>query len=239
MISKLTVGLLALTIAGGLSITSLAAGAGSAAASNNCDSTSICTQSNEKTYVQLTDEQKADIIAKAKERLAQGLADGKITQEQYDKAIAAIDNGKLPFLGKGGFFGIAKSELTDEQKAEMIAKAKERLAQSLADGKITQEQYDKAITAIDNGKLPFLGKGGFFGIAKSELTDEQKADIIAKAKERLAQSLADGKITQEQYDKAIAAIDNGKLPMQNRQNRKTARFGCRRGNSEGTSVTGE
>ena len=54
----------------------------------------------------------------------------------------------------GGFFK-ERPELTDEQKVEMQSKMKDRLAQDLADGKITQEQYD----AIINGEIPPMGNG--------------------------------------------------------------------------------
>jgi hypothetical protein len=52
-------------------------------------------------------------------------------------------------------FGIERKELTDEQKAELIKDINENLAKNLSDGNITQEQYDEAIAAIQDGKIPF------------------------------------------------------------------------------------
>ncbi|NCC87007.1 MAG: hypothetical protein EOM05_03940 [Clostridia bacterium] len=176
--------------------------------SNTTISEKSCDKGSMK-KVELTDEQKAEKADKMKETLAQKLDDGSITQEQYDKAIANIADGKKPMiLGEGNK---DRPELTDEQKAEKADKMKETLAQKLEDGSITQEQYDKAIANIADGKKPeILGKGDK---ERPELTDEQKAEMIDKMKETLAQKLEDGSITQEQYDKAIANIADGKRPM--------------------------
>ena len=135
----------------------------------------------------LTDDQKEQLANEAEEKLTQDLADGKISQDQYDKCIEAINNGEMPFFGRFGRDGFG--EMTDEQKAKL----KDELAQKLSDGKITQEQYDKWIEAIDNGETPFFGKFGRGGrgfmseeqrAAMDEmnskwdaLTDEQKAEI--------------------------------------------------------------
>jgi len=151
------------------------------------------------TEPELTDEQKAEMEAKRAEmleeikaRLAQELADGKITQEQYDEKIAAIENGKMHGMrgSKPGFKG-EKPELTDEQKAEMEAKRAEmleeikaHLAQELADGKITQEQYDEKLAAIENGEMHGMrgSRPGCKG-EKPELTDEQKAEMETRRTE--------------------------------------------------------
>lgn len=47
----------------------------------------------------------------------------------------------------------------------------------------------------------------------SELTDEKKAEIQAQHKEKLAQELAEGKISQEQYDKMLKNLENWTFPM--------------------------
>lgn len=65
----------------------------------------------------LTDDQKAQLADEAQEKLGQGIADGTITQEQYDKALEAIDNGEMPFLGKFGRGG--RSEMKEERRAAM------------------------------------------------------------------------------------------------------------------------
>ena len=84
-----------------------------------------------------------------------------------------------------------ESNLTDEQKTEMEAirtemqeEMKARLAQELTDGKITQEQYDEMIVAIENGEMHGMRgcRHGFNG-ERPELTDEQKAEMEAKRAE--------------------------------------------------------
>ena len=148
---------------------------------------------------ELTDEQKSEMEANKTEmqeemraRMAQEFADGKITQEQYDEWITAIENGEMRGIrgGRLGFKG-EMPELTDEQKAEMEAKRAEmqtelkaRLAQELADGKITLEQYDERISAIEKGDIGCMRgvKPGFKG-EMPELTDEQKAEMEAKRAE--------------------------------------------------------
>jgi uncharacterized membrane protein len=112
--------------------------------------------------------------------------------------------------------------MTEEQKAEMQSKMEERLAQALADGKITQEQYDSILDGSCEGRMmhrfgsfcggmmhKFGGRG--FKSEKPDLTDEQKAEMQSKMEERLAQALADGKITQEQYDSILDGTCEGKM----------------------------
>ncbi|MGO1580165.1 MAG: hypothetical protein ACTHWZ_01980 [Peptoniphilaceae bacterium] len=114
----------------------------------------------------------------------------------------------------GGFGNMERPELTEDQKAEMEENMKERLAEQLEDGNITQEEYDQAISDIAEGKRPmFLGRGGFGNMERPELTEEQKAEMEENMKERLAEQLEDGNITQEEYDQAISDIAEGKRPM--------------------------
>ena len=58
------------------------------------------------------------------------------------------------------FYFSENSELTDEEKVEHLERIKEKLAACLADGKMTQEEYDQALADVEAGKLPMLGKGG-------------------------------------------------------------------------------
>jgi len=79
-------------------------------------------------------------------------------------------------LGKGRGRGGETdcTEWTEEQKAEMQTKMKERFEQLLADGKITQEQYDQALNDITEGKIPEIsgiGRGGFHGNKTESTTD--------------------------------------------------------------------
>ena len=86
-----------------------------------------------------------------------------------------------------------RTPLTEEQKAELTLRMEQRLEQDLADGKITQEQYDTMLEASANGERFSFGRarrGGFgemteeqkatmeeFRRNRSELTDEQKAAL--------------------------------------------------------------
>ncbi len=172
----------------------------------------------EKDRPELTEEQKAEMQTKMKERFAQLLSDGQITQEQYDQAMSDITQGKMPEMfdrGRGEFGEKDGTELTEEQKAEMQTKMKERFAQLLSDGKITQEQYDQAISDLAEGKMPEKpgrDKDESGEKNRPELTEEQKSEMLSKIKEKLPQLLADGKITQEQYDQALNDIAEGKMP---------------------------
>lgn len=112
-----------------------------------------------------------------KERFEQLLADGKITQEQYDQAMSDIAEGKAPEMpgrDKDESGEKNRPEMTEEQKSEMLSKMKEKIAQLLADGKITQEQYDLALNDITEGKIPEIsgmGRGGFHGNKTESTTD--------------------------------------------------------------------
>ena len=46
---------------------------------------------------------------------------------------------------------------------------------------------------------------------KVELTDEQKAEVLEKAKAAIDEKLASGELTQEQYDEIAAKIESGDL----------------------------
>jgi len=83
----------------------------------------------------------------------------------------------------------AQVELTEEQIAERVENARERLAQKLADGTITQEEYDERLAAIESGECSVLDRNrdrgnrrgsrdGDTSPHRSErgMTDEQKAD---------------------------------------------------------------
>jgi len=111
--------------------------------------------------MELTEEQIAERAEQMRERLEQRLADGRITQEQYDERIAAIENGEFRGSGRrsrGSGEERERAELTEEQKAERLAQAREKLDQRLADGSITQEEYDEKITVLESGEYPFSGR---------------------------------------------------------------------------------
>ena len=185
----------------------------------------------------ITAEQKAEVQSKMAGRLEQALEDGRITQEQHDAVIDGFQSGEIPDSGWRGFGHGAKGErpeLTDEQMVDMQTKMKARLDQALAEGKLTQEQYDAIINGIQdfqNGEKPSFGEWDFgrgsegersdFGEGKfghgfngemPELTEEQKADMQSRMTGFLDQALESGMITQEQYDAIINAIQTGEMP---------------------------
>ncbi|MCL2663710.1 MAG: SHOCT domain-containing protein [Oscillospiraceae bacterium] len=113
-------------------------------------------------------------------------------------------------------------ELTEEQIAEREEHARERLQQRLDDGRITQDEFNERIAAIDSGEYQFSGRSGRSrdrNVERAELTDDQRAERLANAKERLEQRLADGSITQEEYDEKLAGLESGEYPFSSRDRR--------------------
>ena len=53
-----------------------------------------------------------------------------------------------------------KPELTEEEKAARAEKMKAKLAEKLADGKLTQEEYDAELARIESGDFKPDRKGG-------------------------------------------------------------------------------
>jgi len=70
-----------------------------------------------------------------------------------------------------------------------------------------------------------------------ELTEEQRADRIEQAKEKLEQRLADEKITQEEFDEKMAALESGEYPANSRNKRGGGNKG-HRGNKDVTPAEG-
>jgi sulfur carrier protein ThiS len=232
------------------------------------------------------------------EQIAEAVANGSITQEQADQQLANLKDrltgtfsGELPegrgsAIGRGGLDwdalsatlglspedirtaladGATVAELIAQQGLEqdalvetLSAAMSERLAQAVAEGKLTQEQADTQLAAwqerlagILSGDTPWpidgraseragmmAPRGGFATEALSEalgmtveqvrtaLADGQTvAELIAQQgleidtvvdalfapeAERLAQAVTDGKITQEQSD-ALMALHKASL----------------------------
>lgn len=165
-----------------------ASGVTAFAANTNTTSTMKTNASAVTTSLEKTKLSSEEMESQMKEKLAQFLADGKITQEQYDQAISDIAEGKMPEVfdkGRGGCGEKDSTEWTEEQKAEMQAKMKERFEQLLADGKITQDQYDQAMSDIAEGKAPEMpgrDKDGSGEKNRPEMTEEQKSEMLSKMK---------------------------------------------------------
>jgi len=68
--------------------------------------------------------------------------------------------------------------LTEEQIAERVESIRERLEQRLADERITQEEFDEKIAALESGEYPIGRGGGRHGRIRGErnLNREDKPD---------------------------------------------------------------
>lgn len=96
--------------------------------------------------------------------------------------------------------------LTDEQKEELTKAAKESLAAELADGRITQAQYEDRLQHLEDGVLIGGGPGGpRWEIEKGEGGDflgqdsemQRKFDALTDAQKQELQELADQKLALE------------------------------------------
>lgn len=112
-----------------------------------------------------------------------------VTAFAADTTASSTNNGRTAIW----------SILTDEQKAQLVSDAKAKLAQDLADGKITQAQYDERIAAIDSGEMPFGKRGGAISDERKAATDAMKAKWDALTDEQKAEiySLYDQKVSIE------------------------------------------
>lgn len=95
-------------------------------------------------------------------------------------------------------FGSSVSEETKAERQEAFAAA---LAEKLEAGEITQEQYDKIVTVMESGAWNGMGgrANGKFAFAGN------RAEMTATS---LEEKLEAGEITQEQYDKIVAAQES-------------------------------
>lgn len=120
--------------------------------------------------------------------------------------------------------------LTDDQKAQLVSDAKAKLDQNLADGKITQEQYDSRKTAIESGEMPMSGKGGRQMTEEQKaakeaqkakwdaLTDAQKAEIYSLYDQKAA---IDSKIIDKYLEYGVIDSDTAATMKENVETRKS------------------
>lgn len=173
---------------------------------------------------QLSDEEeKTEMLEKHKEKLTEKLEAGEITTEEYDKAILAIENGTYK-PERNMAEKPAMPEFTEEEKAARLEVLKAELADELESGKISQEDYDEALSSIEAGEfMPPKGDGRDKKGEKPELgekperpelSDEEKAAMLEKHEKMLSEMLDAGKISQEEYDKAVSDIESGNLVPQ-------------------------
>ncbi len=137
-----------------------------------------------------------DLLVKERtEKLAAELADGKLTQEQYDQRVAELsEHATKQVNGELGFGGPGTPDRKGHGPAGMLG-GSEEVASLL--GKTTDELRE----ALESGKtLAELAKEQ--GVATSAVVDL----LVKERTEKLAAELADGKLTQEQYDQRVAEL---------------------------------
>jgi len=117
--------------------------------------------------------------------------------------------GKHPFGFGKGQEPEAHKQLTEEELAAKKAELTEALKAKLEAGEITQEEYDKKLQQIEEGKG--FNKGKPQGrMNPPQLPEEEKAAKKAELTEALKAKLEAGEITQEEYDKKLQQIEEGK-----------------------------
>jgi uncharacterized protein YidB (DUF937 family) len=136
------------------------------------------------------EELQAAIQAAATDAVDEALADGRITQEQADKARERIESGK----GLRGFF---------ERRQERREHRRDMVRQSLIESASTA----LGMTA-DELKTALKAGNSVADVAEAEgvSLDSVKAQITSDAEAKLDQAVADGKIKQERADAALAKL---------------------------------
>lgn len=189
-------------------------------------------------------EDKQEWVNRAIEKLEQALADGKITEEDYNMKKErltmiqeAIQNGEMPEGlakrgkkdnkedRKGRFNEEAFSALSQE---EQIAKVDEMIAglqAKLQDGKIDQERYDEILakmedmkTKIENGEeISFVrGKTGFKKFKGfAELSKEEKLAKVDEMLAKLQEKYEAGNVEEERYNNAKAKLEEMRTKVEN------------------------
>ncbi|XEC92895.1 SHOCT domain-containing protein [Paenibacillus tarimensis] len=154
-----------------------------------------------KSLADIAEEQNVDVqkvidlyVNAGIEKLDQALADGRLTQEQYDERKAALNekasqivNGEIPFgkgMGGGRHHGGFAVMGYSEELAQLLGMTKDELTEALKSG--------KSLADI----------AGDQNVDVQKIIDLQVENTTAK----LDQLLADGTITQEQYDSRKAEL---------------------------------
>lgn len=133
-------------------------------------------------------ELEAAVAAEALERLDQAVADGRITQEQADRARERIEAGDLR-IGPGHGPGKGHNAPLVEGTAEYLGLTPAEILEELKDGKSLAE------VAEANGKT----------------TDGLVQALIEDAKTHLGQAVEDGRLTDERADEMLERLEN-RLP---------------------------
>ena len=138
------------------------------------------------------DQLKQSFKSAATDAVDEALANGKITQEQADKAKANIESGKPPGLRKllgGGQHGGRSARL--ERLRDGIVKATATALNMTPEDLKAQLKSGKSIADVAGGNIAAV-----------------KTQILGDAKTKLDAAVAANKLTQEKADKALAALTN-------------------------------
>jgi hypothetical protein len=179
------------------------AGGGAAIAASQTDSPASSFLDSVAKHLGISSQELEDATrAAAVDQVEQALADGRITQEQADALKERIESGDFPpFIGPG-LFGFREHGLGDgpddhhfffdaklSAAAEYLGLTEAELREQLADGKSLADVAE----------------------AEGKSVDGLKEAMLAGAKSRLDEAVADERLTQEQadeiYERLESAID--------------------------------
>lgn len=157
--------------------------------------TSMGTVAFADTTTDLSADKKANFIDKKTEAINKAVESGRLTEEQADKILEAINNGSFTRIG-----AFDKSKMTGEMK-DRVAKLKVQYKDEYS-ADILSNLTDLSVSEIESLRE---NNNSYMSIAKdNEVVDEYVKELRAtraEAKETRLQELLDsGKITQEKYD---------------------------------------
>lgn len=124
----------------------------------------------------------------------QALAEGRITQQQADRLKEQINAGAVMPFGPG--FGFGRPGPFGEGRLGIPGFDKAALAQFLG---ITPEQLRQELPGKSLAQV---------AAAHGKTADQLKQFIISNAQQRLAQAVSAGRMTQQQADAALQALQN-------------------------------
>ncbi|WP_129596720.1 hypothetical protein [Anaerophilus nitritogenes] len=131
-----------------------------------------------------------------------------ITQQQKDQLLEnCVMSRSEEFEKENRASKEKKEEMKNLSQEERQEKMKERLAQAVESGKMTQEQADKI---LENGPKEIEKGNRTSKEKKEEMKNLSQEERQEKMKERLAQAIESGKMTQEQADKMLENKEAGK-----------------------------
>lgn len=138
----------------------------------------------------------------AVEKLDQAVADGKMTQEQADTIEQRLAERRDACINDGDCqLRPPQRSLRDRLNPKVIFNQVMETGLNIADT-LNMDPRDMLQAFRDGSSLQDLAE------QQGVSMDDIAAAIIAPMKDRLAQALDDGKITQEQYDNALERLQN-------------------------------